>query len=226
MKTFWLLLHLLVAITVAGAYAGETPKKALCAVCAVQGETEMEKVKAHAEHDGTTYYFCSEGCRDAFQEDPLAYIPPELPRPAPTFVVETLDGKDVAAVEFKGKVVLVDFWATWCKPCEKIMPQVQKLYDKYRDSGFTVAGISIDEGEDRAAKVEKFMSKLDVSYPVYLDAKDTPAWFAYKVKAVPAMYLIDGEGQIVAQWRGSVDHEQLEIEVAKLVEGAQSTEGQ
>jgi len=225
MKTFWFVLHMLVATAVV-AYAGETPKKALCTVCAVQGETEMETVKAHAEHDGTTYYFCSAGCRDAFQEDPLAYIPPELPRPAPDFVVESLDGKNVAATDFKGKVVLVDFWATWCKPCEKIMPQIQKLYDKYGDSGFTVAGISIDEDEDRAAKVAKFLNKHDVSYPVYLDAKDTPAWFAYKVKAVPAMYLIDGEGQIVAQWRGSVDHEQLEIEVANLVAAAQSTEGE
>jgi thiol-disulfide isomerase/thioredoxin len=223
MKTFWLVLGLLAATAAAGVRAQEKPDKALCLVCAVHGETEKERVKAHAEHDGETYYFCADKCRAAFQEDPLAYVPPQLPRPAPSFVVETLDGKDVAAAEFKGKVVLVDFWATWCKPCEKIMPRVQKLYDKYEDKGFTVAGISIDDGEKRTTKVAKFLKKYDVSYPVFLDAKDVPAWFTYRVKAVPAMFLIDREGQIVAQWLGSVDHERVETEVAKLVEAPRAT---
>jgi len=224
MKALFLALSVLVATATAPAHAAEKPDKALCPVCAVHGETKAERVEAQVEHDGQTYYFCSEKCRATFQEDPLGYVPPELPRPAPDFVVETLDGKDVAADAFAGKVVLLDFWATWCKPCEKIMPGIQKLYDAYADEGFTVAGISIDEGEDRVKKVEKFVRKLDVSYPVFLDAKDVPAWFTYRVKAVPAMFLIDREGRIVAQWRGSVDHERLEAEVARLVGAGRSTE--
>jgi thiol-disulfide isomerase/thioredoxin len=223
MKTFVPVMCLLVALASATAHAEKAPDKAICPVCSVHGETKQERVKAEADFEGKTYYFCADDCRAAFEEDPLAYVPPELPRPAPDFVVETLQGEDIAATEFNGKVVLVDFWATWCKPCRKSMPEIQKLYDKYRDRGFTVAGISIDEGEDRAKKVQKFTGKLDVSYPIFLDAKDVPAWFTYKVKAVPAMFLIDREGRIVAEWRGSIDHEAVENEVEKLVETAQSS---
>lgn len=207
-------------VIAAGAIAGERPDEALCMVCAVHGETETEKVKAQSPHDGTTYYFCSEKCKAEFDTDPLAYIPPQLPRPAPDIVVETLDGQDVTADEFDGKVVLVDFWATWCKPCRKSMPELQRLYDEHADDGFTIMGISIDEEKDRTKRVSKYLDKYDISYPIYADAKATPAWLTYRVKAVPAMFLIDREGQIVRQWLGTVDHEDVAADVARLVETA------
>jgi peroxiredoxin/YHS domain-containing protein len=211
------LLSIVLTVVVASAVSADTPEKALCAVCAVKGETSPEKVRAHAEHEGTTYYFCADHCREAFQADPVAYVPPTLPRPAPAFVVETLDGSDVALADLTGKVVLLDFWATWCKPCVKIMPEVQLLYDRYREHGFTVAGVSIDEGDDRIRKINKFLDRYDVSYPVYSDAKASPAWNEYRVKAVPAMFLIDRSGDIVAQWLGVVDHDAVAAEVAKVL---------
>lgn len=218
MKRTWQLLFLTTALTIVSglANAGEKPDKALCPVCATHGEGELEKVKAEAEHDGKAYYFCSEGCKKEFIADTAAYLPPVFPRPAPSFVVETLDGSDVAS-DFVGKVTLVDFWATWCKPCEKIMPELQQLSEKYGDKGLQVMGISIDEGEDRASKVSKYLKKRGISYAVYSDAKKTPAWHAYRVKAVPAMFLVDSEGQIVAEWRGKVDHERLTKEIDRLL---------
>ena len=206
----------------------QIPDKALCSVCALKGgETELEKVKAHSEHDGKAYYFCSENCKIEFDSDPLAYLPPVFPRPAPAFVVEMLEGGDQALGDLQGKVVLVDFWATWCKPCLETMPRLQKLYSAYSDKSFDVLGVSIDEDEDedRVKKIKEMVDKMDISYPIFIDAKQTPAWYQFKVKAIPAMYLLDGESQIVAQWTGKIDYEEVEKEVLRRLEKKLQAEG-
>ena len=192
----------------------EIPEKALCIVCALKsGETELEKVRAHSEHDGKVYYFCSENCKKEFDPDPLAYLPPVFPRPAPDFVVEMLEGGDKALSDLKGKVVLLDFWATWCKPCLETMPRLQQLYSAYSGKGVEVLGVSIDEDKDRMKKIRKMVEKMDISYPIFVDAKQTPAWHQFKVKAIPAMFLLDRESRIVAQWVGKIDYEEVEKEV-------------
>lgn len=194
--------------------ADQIPDKALCSVCALKGgETENEKVKAHSEHDGKAYYFCSENCKKEFDVDPVAFLPPVFPRPAPAFVVETLNGEDKTLADLKGKVVLVDFWATWCKPCLETMPQLQKLYEANANKGFEVLGVSIDEEKDRAKKVNKMVDKMNISYPIFVDAKPMPAWHQFKVKAIPAMYLLNGDGQVVAQWVGKIDYDEVKKEV-------------
>ena len=195
----------------------DVPDKALCVVCALRGETEAEKVKAHAEYRGKLFYFCSKNCKAEFASDPGAYLPPVLPRPAPAFVLETLDGGSASLKDFENKVVLLDFWATWCKPCLEYMPKLQELYNAHSDQGFVVAGISIDEGKDRVEKIKKFMGKAGISYPVFSDAKSTPAWYTYKVKAIPALFLIDRSGQVVAQWTGTVDEGLIKSEVVSRV---------
>lgn len=197
----------------------QIPDKALCSVCALKGgETEWEKVKAHSEHDGRAYYFCSKDCKIEFDSDPLAYLPPVLPRPAPAFVVEMLEGKDKALGDLKGKVVLVDFWATWCKPCLQTMPRLQKLYSAYADKGFEVLGVSIDEDKNRVKKIKKRVDKMDISYPIFIDTKQIPAWYLFKVKAIPAMYLLDRKSQIVAQWGGKIEYKEVEKEVLKQLD--------
>ena len=213
-----LLLAGLVAGTAAAAEApAKSPEKALCQVCASHGEANLEKVAATVTHDGVDYHFCATGCRDAFVADPAAYLPPTLPRPAPDFRVATLDGAEVSLATFAGQVVLVDFWATWCKPCVKMMPQVQLLQDKHAGAGLAVMGISVDEGDDRHEKVTKFLGKHRITYPVYLDTNVEPAWQIYGVKAVPAMFLIDRQGQVVAQWTGTVDDEVVAREVERVL---------
>ena len=197
----------------------QIPEKALCIVCALKGgETELEKVRAHSEHDGKVYYFCSDNCKKEFDSDPLAYLPPVFPRPAPAFVVETLDGEDRELSDLKGKIVLVDFWATWCKPCLETMPRLQNFYSTYSDKGVEVLGLSIDEDKDRIKKIKKMAGKLEITYPIFVDAKQTPAWHRFKVKAIPAMFLLDGDRQIVAQWVGKIDYEEVEREVSSLLE--------
>jgi len=173
----------------------------MCLVCKVtHGEADEEEVKAVRTHEGKVYGFCSEKCAQAFAADPVAYIPPSFPRPAPLFALKDLAGKPLSNESLKGKVVLLDFWATWCAPCRKSMPELQALHRKYGDRGFTVVGISIDEGGP--AKVRKYVASKKFTYPIALDSEQSPAWTSYRVKAVPAAFLIDREGRIVAQWTG------------------------
>ncbi len=218
----------LIGLAISATLTAETriPDKALCRVCALKGgETELEKVKAHSEYEGKAYYFCSENCKKEFDADPVAYLPPVFPRSAPAFVIETLEGGDKSLRNLKGKVVLVDFWATWCKPCLETMPRLQKLYSAYSGKGFDVWGVSIDEDKDRVEKIRKMVDKLYISYPIFVDEKQTPAWYQFKVKAIPAMYLLDRESRIVAQWSGKIDYEEVEREVLRLLKNGVDVEG-
>lgn len=207
---------LLLALLAGSGFAADAAKEAICPVCQVEeGESEPETVKATSVYEGKTYGFCSDKCKKRFDEYPVAYVPPVLPRPVPAFSVQSLDGKDVPFKALaSGKPVLLDFWATWCQPCVSAMPELQKLHQKHAAKGFAVVGISIDEEKDKA---RKFVEKRKIAYPVYLDATKTPAWSVFHVRTVPAAFLVDGEGRIVRQWLGKVDLKEVEREVAKLV---------
>ena len=200
-------------------YAEELPEEAICTVCAASGahEGEPEKVAAWSEYQGKPYYFCSEACKAKFDADPEGYLPPVFPRSAPAFVVKNLKGEEVTLDTYKEKVVLLDFWATWCKPCEEIMPELQKMHKEYADKGFTVIGVSIDEGKDLAKKVEKFAKKKKITYPVLLDVNKDPAWATFKVKAIPMLFLINQKGEIVAQWTGKVEHKEVKAKVEEAL---------
>ena len=197
--------------------AEAVPGQAICLVCQVtRGESEAEQVKAARTHDGREYGFCSEQCAQAFDADPLAYVPPAFPRLAPVFALQDLSGRAVSPKTLKGQVVLIDFWATWCAPCRKSMPELQALQRKYASRGFTVLGISIDEGA--ANKVKRFVTSRKFTYPIAVDRDSSPAWEAFRVKAVPAAFLLDRDGLIVAQWTGAPpDFSALEQRIEALL---------
>jgi thiol-disulfide isomerase/thioredoxin len=172
-----------------------------CLVCAVlHGEAEDEPVRAKHTHEGKEYGFCSAKCAQEFAADPEAFLPPVFPRQAPGFALTTLAGQPVSLDSLRGGVTLLDFWATWCAPCRKSMPELQALHERYADKGFRVLGVSIDEKAD--AKVRKYVAAQKYTYPIAIDAAKPPAWQRYRVKSVPAAFLLDGEGRIVAQWTG------------------------
>ena len=194
------------------------PEKAVCPVCRVhEGETEPEEVVATSAYKGKTYGFCSAKCKKTFDEYPEAYLPPVLPRPLPSFTVQSLKGEEVASRSLAGKPMLVDFWATWCQPCISAMPELQKLHQRHAAKGFSVVGISIDEGAEGGKKARQFAEKRKLVYPVYVDATKTPAWSVLHVRAIPAMFLVDGQGRIVQQWSGKIDIREVERAVEKLV---------
>jgi peroxiredoxin/YHS domain-containing protein len=187
----------------AGAAGAATPATALCIVCQVRhGESAPEPVRATSVREGVTYSFCSDDCRQAFDADPAAFLPADLPRVAPDFSVRALDGRTRTLADYRGQVLFLDFWATWCAPCVKEMPNIEKLWTERRASGLEVLGVSIDED---AKKVPKFAKSRKVAYPLALDAGSPPAWERYGVRAIPAAFLIDRDGRIVRQWTGRVD---------------------
>lgn len=207
----WLSLLAVVVSLASRAYAAPAPaadsSRAVaaeyghCIVCAVlHGEAEDEPVRAHRMHQGRRYGFCSEKCAQAFADDPQAFLTPEYPYPAPGFTLRTLAGAAVSLDSLRGHVVLLDFWATWCAPCRRSMPELQALHDRHAAQGLTVLGVSIDENAD--AKVRRFVRTQRFTYPIAIDGGTTPAWQAYHVKAIPAVFLIDRVGRVVAQWTG------------------------
>ena len=192
----------------------ELPKRAVCIVCSSAGETHgEEKAAAGVRYKGKSYFFCNTGEVAEFKKEPEAYMPPVLPRPAPALKVKTLDGKAASLADYDGKVVLVDFWATWCKPCVKAMPDLVKLHDKHKAKGFSVVGVSLDE--EGAKAVRPFLEKQKLEYPVVLD--EAKAWKSWGVKVIPAMFLIDRDGSIVRQWTGKADKKEVDRAVAELL---------
>ena len=110
------------------------------------------------------------------------------------FTLLDLQGKPWHLRDLKGKVVLVNFWATWCPPCRKEMPDLQALYDRYKDQGFLVLSISDEE----TAKVSPFIAERKITYPVLLDP-GRKINDAFIVEGIPKSFVYDREGKMVAQ---------------------------
>jgi thiol-disulfide isomerase/thioredoxin len=221
-KQICIFFAILLALSTCVALAETDVKEAVCPVCRVhEGESEAETVEASADYDGNTYGFCSEKCKDTFAEAPDSYLPPVFPRPAPLFVVRDLTGTDFSSQELHGRVVLLDFWATWCQPCITDMPKLTALHERHSGSGLTVVSVSTDEGDDAAKKVAKIVKKTKATHPIYLDSTDSPAWSDYLVRVVPTQFLIDAAGNVVAQWSGKIDLEIVEAEITRLLAAAE-----
>ncbi len=132
----------------------------------------------------------------------------------PDFAEKDLSGAPLSVSRFKGKVLLVDFWATWCGPCVGELPNVVAAYRKYHPMGFEIVGISLDQNE---ATLEKFIKANGVVWAQYFDGQgwDSKLGKKYGVTSIPATFLLDREGRIVARdLRGP----ELEAQLARLLE--------
>ncbi|WOB06583.1 TlpA disulfide reductase family protein [Piscinibacter gummiphilus] len=120
---------------------------------------------------------------------------------APDFTLKTLNGPNMRLQEQRGKVVLVNFWATWCGPCRKEMPHLNRIADKYKSSGLVLMGVNIDEDVRNAAEVA---GKLKVSFPVLLDT-DKAVSKMYDLNSMPSTMVIDRSGKVRYVHRGYQD---------------------
>jgi peroxiredoxin len=111
---------------------------------------------------------------------------------APDFRLPTLSGEEVGLEAFKGEVVLLNFWASWCEPCHEELPAFESIHQKYRDRGFQVVGISIDKKKENA---QKMVDELHLSFSVLLDP-NTVIIRRYLGRSMPTSYLIDRKGQV------------------------------
>ena len=131
--------------------------------------------------------------------------PVDPPRPAPAFTLRDIDGKAHTLAEYRGKVVLVNFWATWCPPCRAEMPSIERLYTSMKGKPFVVLAIDQGESDDN---VFAYMGQLNPqpTFPVLLDSKSDVA-HAFGVMGIPSTYLIDAQGRIVARVVGGRDYD-------------------
>ena len=133
---------------------------------------------------------------------------------APAWKLADLDGKPVSLADFKGKVVILDFWATWCAPCRDEIPGFVELQKKFGDKGLVVVGVSLDE--EGAAFVQKFVKEHGVTYPVVLGNQQVAA--AYDgIDALPTTFIIDREGKVVKGHRGFTEQTKFEADIAPLL---------
>jgi peroxiredoxin len=118
--------------------------------------------------------------------------------PAPAFTLTTLEGQPGALSQYKGQVVMVNFWATWCGPCQQEMPLLDQMYKKYKPAGFTLIGVNVDK---EAPPVKELMARRPVSFPVLLDPANQVSK-AYHVDEMPSSVIIDRKGEIRYIHRG------------------------
>ena len=135
---------------------------------------------------------------------------PDPNEKAPALSGPALDGKTLALTGFSGKVVLVDFWATWCDPCKEEIPDLVKLRDRLKGKGFEIFGVSMDE--EGAKAVSKFAAKQPISYPVVLNGGERPP-AGWVVPGLPTAYLIGRHGEVLKRWFGEKDMTDLEKDV-------------
>lgn len=129
------------------------------------------------------------------------------PEPIPPFPVKTLKGADASLAALNGKVVLLNFWATWCPPCRMEMPSIQVLYDKVKGTAFDIMAISVSE---KSSTVTDFLKNNPYSYPMYLDESGS-ASAPFAGRGIPTTFILDKQGRAIAGIIGARSYDGPEV---------------
>ena len=156
------------------------------------------------------------GCSSARTVKAAASLKPDSERhPAPDFALKDADGKTVRLSDYKGKVVLLDFWATYCGPCKVEIPWFMDLERKHKDQGFSVLGVSMDdEGWDA---VKPFVNDVGINYRVMVGNDSTAQQYG-GIEALPTTFLIDRDGKIAAVHVGLTSKSEFENGIEQLLQ--------
>ena len=134
-------------------------------------------------------------------------------QPAADFQLTDLNGKPLSLSALKGKVVLLDFWATWCPPCRMELPHFQELYAAYQGKGLEMVGLSVSE---KADTVKAFVQQNNLTYPIAIDTPQIEQSYG-GIRGIPTTFLIDKQGQIAKKYIGYQDKSVFEQEIQRLL---------
>ena len=140
-------------------------------------------------------------------------LPADVGQPAPAFRLGTADGSQLGLADRRGKVVLINFWATWCVPCRTEMPEIEQAYRTYASRGFAVLAVDVQETADQ---VRPFMAELNLSFPALLDL-DGAVSRAYFARALPSSFVVDRQGIVRYVKVGPLTTDVLREQIEKLL---------
>ncbi len=130
---------------------------------------------------------------------------------APDFTIETLQGDEVSLSDYRGEVVLLNLWATWCPPCREEMPSMQSVYDQLKDRGFTILAVAAPSPpRETFEKIENYIADEKYTFPVLIDMEHKVNGI-YGTGSIPTSWVVDTEGNLVARLVGATDWESESI---------------
>jgi cytochrome c biogenesis protein CcmG/thiol:disulfide interchange protein DsbE len=160
--------------------------------------------------------------------DPITGAPeslsPLVGKPAPEFTLEDLNGKKVSLASYKGKAVLINFWATWCAPCKIETPWLIELRNQYAAQGFEIIGVSADDIDrqdpqkfsDEKKEIARFVQKMQMPYPVLIDGDSISHPYG-GLDALPNSFYVDRQGNVVAAQLGLTSESEIEANIRKAL---------
>ncbi len=134
---------------------------------------------------------------------------------APDFTLPDLAGDNLTLSDFKGKVVILNFWATWCPPCRREIPDFVYLYEKYKDEGLVIIGVNLDRGDSRAVK--QFSENYKIDYPIVLGNVNVTQDYG-GIRGIPTTFVIDRNGDIKEKYVGYRPRATFEKAIKELLE--------
>lgn len=140
----------------------------------------------------------------------------EINQTAPDFQLKTLDDKKVKLSDYRGKIVILNFWATWCPPCKAEIPQMEKYYKKQaKDDGVEILAVNLTKADKDKAYIRDFVKSYEMTYPVLLD-EDGEQQRQYEIVTIPTTFFIDKNGKIQKKVVGPMDQEMMSKTIAAI----------
>jgi cytochrome c biogenesis protein CcmG/thiol:disulfide interchange protein DsbE len=152
------------------------------------------------------------------------YVSPLMGKPAPAFALEDLTGKKVSLASYKGKALLINFWATWCTPCKIETPWLIELRNQYAPQGFEIIGVSTDDIDranpqklsDEKKDIARFVEKMQMPYPVLIDGDAISQPYG-GLDSLPTSFFVDRQGNVVAAQLGLTSKDEIEANIRKAL---------